>query len=202
MSRSRQRTSMRTRTSVGAVVLTSVDGSRRVAECGATMTARPPLDGVRVLDLSRVLAGPLCTMLLADLGADVVKVERPGAGDETRGWGPPFEGGEASYFLALNRGKRSAALDLTDPADRDVVLDLAASCDVVVENFKAGGLERLGLGFGALRARRPDVVLCSITGFGSAREPADRPGYDFLAQAESGLMAITGHDEPAKVGVA
>ncbi len=162
----------------------------------------PPLTGLRVLDLSRVLAGPYCTMVLADLGADVVKVERPGGGDETRAWGPPYAGGEAAYFLAVNRSKRSIALDLKDPADVGTVRALAERADVVVENFKAGGAERLGLDFETLRAAKPDLVYCSISGFGHAREPAGRPGYDFVAQAESGLMAITGHEEPAKVGVA
>jgi CoA:oxalate CoA-transferase len=155
-----------------------------------------------VLDLSRVLAGPYCTMLLADLGADVIKVERAGSGDETRAWGPPFVDGEAAYYLALNRGKRSIAVDLASEDDRELVRRLAESCDVVVENFKAGGAERLGLGFDTLAARQPRLVYCSVTGFGSARRPADRPGYDFLAQAESGLMSITGHDRPTKTGVA
>ncbi len=162
----------------------------------------PPLDGLRVLDLSRVLAGPFCTMLLADLGADVVKVERPGTGDETRAWGPPHAGGEAAYFLSVNRSKRSAALDLKDPEDLAAVRALAAGSDVVIENFRPGAADALGLGYGALRADRPGLVYCSISGFGHAREPADRPGYDFVAQAECGLMAITGHESPAKVGVA
>ena len=163
-----------------------------------------PLAGVRVVDLSRVLAGPYCTMMLADLGADVVKVERPGVGDETRTWGPPFAAGEASYFLAVNRGKRSCAIDLADPEGRDLALELCAGADVVVENFRAGGAERLGLGETDVRRRNPEVVYCSITGFGSDRDPADRPGYDFVIQAESGLMSITGPAEgpPHKVGVA
>ena len=164
----------------------------------------PPLAGVRVLDLSRVLAGPYCTMLLADLGADVVKVERPGAGDETRTWGPPFADGEATYFLSINRGKRSIELDLADPASRQVVERLVESSDVVIENFRAGGAERLGLDYESVRRLREDVVYCSITGFGSARQPAGRPGYDFVVQAECGLMSITGDPSgpPMKVGVA
>jgi crotonobetainyl-CoA:carnitine CoA-transferase CaiB-like acyl-CoA transferase len=164
----------------------------------------PPLAGVRVADLSRVLAGPYCTMVLADLGADVVKVERPQGGDETRSWGPPFAGGEAAYYLSVNRGKRSFAVDLARPEGRDLALELCAEAGAVVENFKAGGADRLGVGYEAVRERNPDVVYCSITGFGSARRPAGRPGYAFIAQAESGLMSVTGPDEgpPSKVGVA
>jgi crotonobetainyl-CoA:carnitine CoA-transferase CaiB-like acyl-CoA transferase len=168
-------------------------------------SAQPaPLDGVRVVDLSRVLAGPYCTMVLADLGADVIKLERPDGGDETRSWGPPFAGGEAAYYLSVNRGKRSCALDLEDPEARSLALDLCAGADVVVENFKLGGAERLGVGYEQVRERNPKVVYCSITGFGSKREPAGRPGYDFVAQAESGLMSVTGPADgpPYKVGVA
>ena len=170
----------------------------------ADPTQAAPLEGVRVVDLSRVLAGPYCTMLLADLGADVIKLERPEGGDETRSWGPPFAGGEAAYFLSVNRGKRSCALDLADPEAAAVAQELCARADVVVENFKVGGAERLGLGYEQLRERNPTVVYCSITGFGSEREPVGRPGYDFVAQAESGLMSITGPAEgpPFKVGVA
>ncbi len=162
------------------------------------------LDGVRVVDLSRVLAGPYCTMVLADLGADVVKVERPGSGDETRGWGPPFAGGEAAYYLSVNRGKRSCALDLGNPVGRELALELCARAAVVVENFKVGGAERLGVGYEQVRERNERVVYCSITGFGSERRPPSRPGYDFVAQAETGLMSITGPEEgpPFKVGVA
>ena len=154
------------------------------------------------MDLSRVLAGPYCTMVLSDLGADVVKIEHPDGGDETRSWGPPFAGGESAYYLSVNRGKRSCALDLTDPAARDAVLELCAGADVVVENFKAGGADRLGFGYEALRAQNARLVYCSISGFGTDREPPGRPGYDFVAQAESGLMSITGFDRPTKVGVA
>ena len=163
-----------------------------------------PLAGVRVADLSRVLAGPYCTMVLADLGADVVKVERPEGGDETRSWGPPFAGGEAAYYLSVNRGKRSCALDLSQPEGRALALELCAGADVVIENFKSGGADRLGIGYEQVRERNPRVVYCSITGFGSEREPAGRPGYDFVAQAESGLMSITGPEDgpPYKVGVA
>jgi crotonobetainyl-CoA:carnitine CoA-transferase CaiB-like acyl-CoA transferase len=163
---------------------------------------KPPLDGLRVIDLSRVLAGPYCTMVLADLGADVVKVERPGAGDETRSWGPPYAGGESAYYLSINRSKRSVALDLKDEQARELAAELCGRADVVIENFRAGAADALGLGYDALRARNERLVYCSITGFGTKREPADRPGYDFIAQAESGLMSITGADEPTKVGVA
>ena len=163
-----------------------------------------PLAGVRVADLSRVLAGPYCTMVLADLGADVVKVERPEGGDETRSWGPPFAGGEAAYYLSVNRSKRSCALDLSQPEGRELALELCARADIVVENFKVGGADRLGVGYDRVRDRNPRVVYCSITGFGSEREPVGRPGYDFVAPAESGLMSITGPEEgpPYKVGVA
>ncbi|HEV3377328.1 MAG TPA: CaiB/BaiF CoA-transferase family protein, partial [Thermoleophilaceae bacterium] len=157
-----------------------------------------------MVDLSRVLAGPYCTMVLADLGADVVKVERPEGGDETRTWGPPFAGGEAAYYLSVNRGKRSCAIDLSQTEGRALALDLCAAADVVVENFKVGGAERLGVGYEQVRERNPRVVYCSITGFGSRREPPGRPGYDFVAQAETGLMSITGPEDgpPYKVGVA
>ena len=163
-----------------------------------------PLAGVRVADLSRVLAGPYCTMVLADLGADVVKVERPGDGDETRSWGPPFAGGEAAYYLSVNRGKRSCAIDLSERDGLALGLELCAGADVVIENFKVGGADRLGVGYDQVRERNPRVVYCSITGFGSERRPPGRPGYDFVAQAEAGLMSITGPEEgpPYKVGVA
>jgi crotonobetainyl-CoA:carnitine CoA-transferase CaiB-like acyl-CoA transferase len=162
-----------------------------------------PLDGLRVLDLSRVLAGPYCTMVLSDLGAEVVKIERPGIGDETRTWGPPFVEGESAYFLSVNRGKRSVVLDLRGERSRAAFMRLAAEADVVVENFRTGGAEALGVGFEQVRALNPRVVYCSITGFGD-REPAGRAGYDFVIQAESGLMSITGEAEgaPSKVGVA
>jgi crotonobetainyl-CoA:carnitine CoA-transferase CaiB-like acyl-CoA transferase len=161
------------------------------------------LDGVRVVDFSRVLAGPYATMVLADLGADVVKVERPGEGDETRSWGPPYAGGEAAYFLAVNRSKRSVAVDLKQREGLDLALDLCAGADVMMENFRPGTAVRLGLDATAVHARNPRVVCCSITGFGR-REPRQRPGYDFIVQAESGLMSITGPPEgpPTKIGVA
>jgi crotonobetainyl-CoA:carnitine CoA-transferase CaiB-like acyl-CoA transferase len=162
-----------------------------------------PLAGLLVADFSRVLAGPFATMLLGDLGADVVKVEHPGGGDETRAWGPPFHHDVSTYYLAVNRNKRSVALDLKSDAGRRAARALAGRADVLVENFKAGALERLGLGFEELSRDNPRLVWCSISGFG--REAgAELPGYDFLVQAMSGLMSITGppDGEPTKVGVA
>jgi crotonobetainyl-CoA:carnitine CoA-transferase CaiB-like acyl-CoA transferase len=167
------------------------------------LTAAAPLGDIRVVDLSRVLAGPYCTLMLAQLGADVVKVERPGDGDETRSWGPPYASSEAAYFLSVNGGKRSLAVDLKHQEGRALVLELCSRADVVVENFRAGAAERLGLDAATVRDRNPRVVYCSITGFGR-REPRDRAGYDFVVQAESGLMAVTGEPDgsPTKVGVA
>ena len=159
------------------------------------------LDNVLIADFGRVLAGPYATMLLADFGAEVVKIERPGSGDDTRAWGPPWVGEDASYFLSVNRNKQSVALDLSDPGDLAAARDLARRADVVVENFLPGGMDRLGLGYAAVRAENPGVVYCSITGFGSHN---DLPGYDLLVQAVGGLMSITGPDPqtPTKVGVA
>jgi crotonobetainyl-CoA:carnitine CoA-transferase CaiB-like acyl-CoA transferase len=162
------------------------------------------LQDLRVVDFSRVLAGPLATMVLADLGATVVKVERPGLGDDTRAWGPPYDDtGQATYFGAVNRNKDSVLLDLQDPAGLALARDLIAEADVLVENFRPGVMERLGLGYEDLRARHPALVYCSITGFGAGAGAA-LPGYDLLVQALGGLMSITGeHDgEPQKVGVA
>ena len=169
------------------------------------MSEELPLSGVRVLDLSRVLAGPWATQLLADYGAEVVKVERPGSGDDTRGWGPPFdEQGTASYFHAANRNKRSVAIDIGTEAGRGLIRRLAARSHVVVENFKAGGLARYGLDYASLSAPNPGLVYCSITGFGQTGAAAARPGYDYLVQAAGGLMSITGEPDgpPLKVGVA
>lgn len=163
-----------------------------------------PLAGVLVADFSRVLAGPSATMLLADLGAEVIKVERPGAGDDTRSWGPPWTpSGGSSYFESVNRGKRSVTLDLADEHDNALARELARRADVVVENLRAGAMERLGLGYAQVGAANPGVVYCSITGFGSAGG-ADLPGYDFVVQAVGGLMSITGPDaaHPTKAGVA
>jgi formyl-CoA transferase len=164
----------------------------------------PPLDGVRVLDLSRVLAGPYCSMMLADLGADVVKVERPGSGDPTRTWGPPFVNGESTYFLCANRGKRSICVDLGDPEGVALVRTLAERAEIVIENFIPGGAERMGLGFEALRARNPSLVYCSVAGYPDDGPDGDRPGFDFAIQGEGGVMSITGapDGDPMKVGVA
>lgn len=163
-----------------------------------------PLEGVRVADFSRVLAGPLATMILADLGADVIKVERPGSGDDTRAWGPPFVGEDAAYFCALNRNKRSVALDLQTPEGAAAARRLALASDVVVENFRPGLMTRFGLDHASLSAERPDLVYCSLVAFGEEGESASRPGYDIIVQALSGLMSFTGHPggEPTKVGVA
>ena len=164
-----------------------------------------PLEGVRVLDLSRVLAGPYATMVLADLGADVIKVEHPERGDDTRQWGPPFAGGEAAYFLSVNRNKRSIGVDLKSEEGLEKVKGLAAGADVVIENMRRGALEKLGLGYEVLKELNPGLVYCSITGFGPG-EDEERPGYDFLIQARAGIMGITGfpepEGEPTKVGVA
>ena len=161
------------------------------------------LSGIRVADFSRVLAGPLATMLLADLGADVIKIERPETGDDTRGWGPPFVGGDAAYFLSLNRNKRSVALDLSTDKGRSAARRLALASDVVVENFRPGLMERFGLDHATLARDHPGLVYCSLTAFGKG-EGAGRPGYDIIVQALSGLMSFTGHPggEPTKVGVA
>ncbi|MFM8580898.1 MAG: CaiB/BaiF CoA transferase family protein [Planctomycetaceae bacterium] len=163
-----------------------------------------PLAGLRVLDLSRVLAGPFCTMQLADLGAEVIKVERPGTGDETRLWGPPFVGGESAYFLCCNRNKRSLTLELATPAGRQVLSRLLGWADVLVENFVPGTLDRWGFSSSELRARYPRLITCHISGFGQTGPRRDEPGYDLLIQAGSGLMSITGEPDgpPTKVGVA
>ena len=171
-----------------------------------------PLEGIKVLDLSRVLAGPWCTQLLADLGAEVTKIERPGAGDDTRHWGPPWhgEGDErvAAYFLSCNRGKKSAAIDFAQPEGAALVRKLAEQADVVVENFKVGGLDKFGLDAESLRAANPRLVYASITGFGQDGPYADRAGYDYIIQGMGGLMSITGLPDgvpgggPMRVGVA
>lgn len=169
-----------------------------------------PLRGLRILDLSRILAGPTCTQLLGDLGAEVLKIERPDVGDDTRHWGPPFMPGpggvptaESAYFLASNRNKLSVTLDLAKPEGRDAVLRLLRHCDVLVENFKVGGLAKLGLGYEDLKEQFPRLVYCSITGFGQTGPYASRAGYDFLAQGMGGIMSLTGTPEgaPMKVGV-
>jgi crotonobetainyl-CoA:carnitine CoA-transferase CaiB-like acyl-CoA transferase len=166
-------------------------------------SAPAPLEGIRVVDLSRVLAGPLCTMILGDLGADVIKVERPGTGDDTRQWGPPFVGEDAAYFLSLNRNKRSVELDLATAEGASAARELVSSADVVLENFRSGVMEAFGLELSALRSAHPELITCTLTAF--AEEPSEaRPGYDIIMQALSGLMSVTGErgGPPVKVGVA
>jgi formyl-CoA transferase len=162
-----------------------------------------PLQGIRVLDLSRVLAGPYCTMVLGDLGAEVIKVEPP-EGDETRGWGPPFAGGESAYYLCVNRNKRDIVINLKTDEGKNILRELAMQSDVLVENFRPGTLEKFGLDFKTLHALNPKLIYCSITGFGQTGSMKDKPGYDFMIQASGGLMSITGEPEgePMKTGVA
>lgn len=173
-----------------------------------------PLSHIRVLDLSRIMAGPWSGQVLADLGADVIKVERPDVGDDTRTWGPPFlkdKAGnatkEAGYYLCVNRGKRSVTVDLADPAGQQVVRELAAASDIVLENFKVGTLSRYGLGYDDLKAVKPDIIYCSITGFGQTGPKRDNAAYDFMIQAMGGLMSVTGERDdlpgggPQKVGI-
>ncbi|MER6523941.1 CaiB/BaiF CoA-transferase family protein [Streptomyces sp. NPDC001508] len=161
------------------------------------------LSGIVVADFGRVLAAPYLTMLLADLGAEVIKVERPGGGDETRAWGPPYADGEATYFLGVNRNKRSVALDLSDERDRRAAQEIACRADVLVENFRPGTMDRLGLGYEELRVHNPGLVYCSVTGFGAGKG-AQIPGYDLLVQAMGGLMSVTGEPDGqgTKAGVA
>ena len=164
----------------------------------------PPLSGITVLDLTRVLSGPYCTMLLADMGARVIKVEQPGKGDDTRAWGPPFLEGESAYFLSINRNKESVTLDFKHPEGRAVLDRLIAKSDVLVENFRPGTLSKLGLDYQTLAARHPRLLYCSISGFGQTGPRAKEPGYDAIMQAEAGLMSITGPagGSPYRLGVA
>jgi formyl-CoA transferase/CoA:oxalate CoA-transferase len=164
----------------------------------------PPLDGVKILDLSRVLSGPYCTMLAADMGARVIKIEHPARGDDTRAWGPPFLGGESAYYLSVNRNKESVAVDFTRPGGRQIVERLVAWADVVVENFRPGTLDARGLGYARFAARHPSLVWVAISGFGQTGPRREEPGYDAVAQAEGGLMSVTGTpDGPAlRLGVA
>ncbi|OZI79119.1 CaiB/BaiF CoA transferase family protein [Bordetella genomosp. 2] len=175
----------------------------------------PPLDGIRVLDLSRILAGPWCTQNLADLGADVIKVERPGTGDDTRHWGPPYlkdgagqDTSEAAYYLSANRNKRSLEADMATPAGAALIRELAAKSDILVENFKVGGLRKYGLDYDSLKQLNPRLIYCSVTGFGQDGPCAHLPGYDFMIQGLGGLMSITGERDdlpgggPQKAGVA
>jgi crotonobetainyl-CoA:carnitine CoA-transferase CaiB-like acyl-CoA transferase len=172
------------------------------------MARNKPLSGLKVLELARILAGPWAGQMLADMGADVIKVERRGHGDDTRGWGPPFvEGADgqslgAAYYHSCNRGKRSITADFEDAADMERVRTLARDADIVIENFKTGGLKRYGLDYESLKALNPRIIYCSITGFGQTGPYAPRAGYDYLIQAMGGLMSITGIDEPTRAGVA
>ncbi|GAB2871477.1 CaiB/BaiF CoA-transferase family protein [Pseudoduganella ginsengisoli] len=179
------------------------------------MTAKTALGHIRVLDLSRVLAGPWCSQNLADLGADVIKIERPGAGDDTRAWGPPYaknsqgeDTTEAAYYLSANRGKRSVTVDIASPEGQQLIRELAAHSDVVLENYKVGQLKKYGLDYASLQAVKPDLVYCSVTGFGQDGPYAHRAGYDFLIQGMGGLMSVTGERDdlpgggPQKAGVA
>ena len=174
---------------------------RRTSRPAASGRTRPPLHGVRVIDMTRVLAGPFCTMSLGDMGAEVIKVEEPGKGDDTRGW-PPFVHGEATYFLSVNRNKKSLTLDLKAPDGQEILRRLLASADVVVENFRPGTMERLGFGYETLKRANPRLIYCSISGFGESGPEAHRPGYDLIVQGESGVMDITGFPDgpPVKVG--
>tara|TARA_R110002110_G_scaffold66224_6_gene181645 strand:- start:87 stop:1310 length:1224 start_codon:yes stop_codon:yes gene_type:complete len=175
------------------------------------MTTSPgPLDGLRIFDLSRILAGPTCTQYLADLGADVIKIERPGVGDDTRKWGPPYlkdqngeESNESAYYLCANRNKRSVAIDVSKPEGQALARRIIAKCDILTENYKTGGLAKYGLGYDQLKDEFPSLVYCSITGFGQTGPYAERAGYDFLAQGMGGIMSLTGEidGDPMKVGV-
>ncbi|NYT63303.1 CoA transferase [Alcaligenaceae bacterium] len=181
-----------------------------------TPSLRPaPLTGIRVLDLTRVLAGPWCTQNLADLGAEVIKIERPGAGDDTRGWGPPYikdihgkDTTQAAYYASANRNKQSVAIDIATERGASLVRELSKQCDILVENFKVGGLRKYGLDYDSIRAINPALIYCSITGFGQTGPYASRPGYDFMIQGMGGLMSITGERDdlpgagPQKAGVA
>ena len=172
------------------------------AAAGQARKRRGPLDGVRVLDLSRVLAGPFCSLILADLGAEIIKVEEIGGGDQTRTI-PPFVNGESHYFLAVNRNKKSVALDARTPEGRDLLLKLAAQCDVVLENFRPGVMDRLGLSYERLKALKPALVVCSISGFGANSSMREKPSFDLVTQALSGVMSINGYPDgtPTKLGI-
>jgi crotonobetainyl-CoA:carnitine CoA-transferase CaiB-like acyl-CoA transferase len=165
------------------------------------MQPRPPLHGIRVIDLTRVLAGPFCSMSLGDMGAEVIKVEEPGKGDDTRGW-PPFANGESTYFMSVNRNKKSLTLNMKTPEGQAILRRLIAKADVVIENFRPGTMERLGFGYDALRKLNPRLIYCSISGFGESGPESSRPGYDLIVQGESGVMDLTGFPDgpPVKVG--
>ncbi len=169
-----------------------------------------PLKGLRILDMSRILAGPTCTQILGDLGADVIKIERPGVGDDTRKWGPPYvkdsdenDTSESAYYLSSNRNKRSLTIDITKIAGQQIIRELVGKCDVLIENYKVGGLKKYGLDYIALKADFPDLIYCSITAFGQTGPKSHRLGYDFVIQAMGGIMSVTGEPDgaPMKVGV-
>src|SRR6202790_1441790 len=155
---------------------------------GVSEGARGPLAGIRVIDLTRILAGPLCAMMLGDMGADVIKVEPPGGGDDTRGWGPPFIAGESAYFLGVNRNKRSLTLNMAAPAGQKILASLIEKADVLIDNFRLGTLEKWGFADAWFEKNAPRLVRCAITGYGSSGPKSTLPGYDFILQAESGLM--------------
>src|SRR5262245_1803435 len=163
-----------------------------------------PLEGLRVVDLTRVLSGPYCTMQLGDLGPEVIKLEQPGKADDTRAFAPPYQGDHAAYAWSVNRTKKSITLDIKHPAGKEVLARLIDVCDVLVENFRPGAMDRLGFGFAAVHARRPSLVYCSISGFGATGPHKDRPGYDVIVQGEAGVMDLTGPQDgaPYKVGTA
>ena len=169
-----------------------------------TQTSEGPLAGIRVVDLTRILAGPLCAMMLGDMGADVIKVEPPEKGDDTRAWGPPFAGNEAAYFLTINRNKRSLTLNMAVPAGQKILAGLIAQADVLIDNFRLGTLEKWGFTEAWFEKHAPRLIRCAITGYGSSGPKAPLPGYDFILQAESGLMSICGalDGSPTKYGVA
>jgi len=169
-----------------------------------------PLKGLRILDMSRILAGPTCTQILGDLGADVIKIERPGAGDDTRKWGPPYvkdsdgnDTSESAYYLCANRNKRSLTVDITKQEGQQIIRKLAAKCDVLIENYKVGGLKKYGLDYSSMKDEFPDLIYCSISGFGQTGPKSHRLGYDFMIQAMGGIMSVTGEPDgsPMKVGV-
>ncbi|MDY6863922.1 MAG: CoA transferase, partial [Thermodesulfobacteriota bacterium] len=163
-----------------------------------------PLHNIVIIDLTRALAGPYCTMMLGDMGAEVIKVEQSGSGDESRSWGPPFHEGESAYFLSINRNKKSVTLNLKSQEGKDIIKRLVEKADVLIENFRPGTMEKLGLDYDTLSGVNPGLIFCSITGFGSTGPYAQKPGYDLIAQGLGGIMSFTGEPErmPVKVGVA
>ncbi|XP_072268272.1 succinyl-CoA:glutarate CoA-transferase isoform X2 [Pyxicephalus adspersus] len=198
-----RRSDMRTRVRCGASLLTSSFTQCR-GFCQKEANSIRPLEGVKILDLTRVLAGPFATMILGDLGAEVIKVEKPGSGDDTRFWGPPFVGIESSYFLSVNRNKKSIAVNMKDPKGTKIIKELAQACDVLIENYIPGKLSEMGLGYEDIQKTAPHIIYCSITGYGQSGPLFKRAGYDAIACAMSGLMHITGPEDgdPVRPGVA